>query len=563
MDDKRAQVLHEQFRAEIESLGLAVTGDGYVRWDKQSPAHPRNWTARRKAYDIGVIIFLEFFTTAISTAGTPASEQARYEYGIGRTFAIFSFTSMYLLGQCLGAVLFPSYSETFGRKPLYTLSSILYCIFCVMIADVPNFAAVVIGRFITGVLSSVPTVIIAGSIEDMFDTEDRIWMVFLWAVIANLGLVLGPITSTYITYSFGWRWVFHIAAIVMTVVFVLSLGIKESRPSLLLERRVAILRKSTGNISFRIRNPDYVPDFKSFIHSSLIRPLHLLFTEPIVFLVTIMSAVTFGVIYFFAEALPVVYSSFGFTERQASLAFIPIGIGLGGGVFIRLYDRRVLQRRRQQNKPLEPEDKLVGFAIAAPVLAISLWFFAWTVPPLVPHVHWLVSMSALVLAGFAANEFDCTLAGYLSDSYTIYAASAYAGLSLLRTFACAAFPLFAHEMYAGLGSNVASSILATVATVFCICPFVFLKYGKRIREASQFARYSLAVYRDNRLEENGDEVDEVGRQMEDASRVVSLGKDDGAGSLDEAAGVVPLADTFRTVSMEEGEGVMPMAGKSG
>lgn len=135
----------------------------------------------------------------------------------GLTKACF-LPSRYLLGQCLGAVLFPSYSETFGRKPLYTLSSILYCIFCVMIADVPNFAAVVIGRFITGVLSSVPTVIIAGSIEDMFDTEDRIWMVFLWAVIANLGLVLGPITSTYITYSFGWLGLFPVTTQIVSLV---------------------------------------------------------------------------------------------------------------------------------------------------------------------------------------------------------------------------------------------------------------------------------------------------------------------------------------------------------
>ena len=73
-----------------------------------------------------------------------------------------------------------------------------------MIADVSNFAAVIIGRFITGVLSAIPTVIIAGSIEDLFDTGDRIWMVYIWAVTANLGLVLGPIMSTYVTYSLGW-----------------------------------------------------------------------------------------------------------------------------------------------------------------------------------------------------------------------------------------------------------------------------------------------------------------------------------------------------------------------
>lgn len=370
-------------------------------------------------------------------------------------------------------------------------------------------------------------------------------------------------TTGHTTDARNRRWVFHIAAIVMTLVTLLSSCIKESRPSLLLERRVAALRKSTGHVSFRIRNPDYVPDFKSFVHTSLIRPLRLLFAEPIVLLVTIMSAVSFGLIYFFAEALPVVYGSFGFSERQASLAFIPIGIGLFGGVFTRLYDRRVLQRRRKQNKPLEPEDKLVGFAIAAPILAISLWIFAWTTPPLVPHVHWIVSMFALVLAGFAANEFDCTLAGYLSDSYTIYAASAYAGLSFLRTLACAAFPLFGHGMYDALGSNVASSILATVATVFCVCPIIFLKYGKRIREASKFARYSLTVYRNNQLDNDGDEVDDVGRQMEDSSRALSLEKTvSEAVSMDEVSGSMSLAETSRTVSMEGSDGAVSLEEKS-
>ena len=61
-DKKSTQVLHEQFNEELQSLGLAVNEDGYVRWDKRSPAHPRNWTPRRKAYDTGVIMFLEFFT---------------------------------------------------------------------------------------------------------------------------------------------------------------------------------------------------------------------------------------------------------------------------------------------------------------------------------------------------------------------------------------------------------------------------------------------------------------------------------------------------------------------
>lgn len=42
---------------------LELTPDGkYVRWANTNPRHPRNWHPLRKAYDIGVIILLEFYT---------------------------------------------------------------------------------------------------------------------------------------------------------------------------------------------------------------------------------------------------------------------------------------------------------------------------------------------------------------------------------------------------------------------------------------------------------------------------------------------------------------------
>jgi hypothetical protein len=37
------------------------------------------------------------------------------------------------------------------------------------------------------------------------------------------------------------------------------------------------------------------------------------------------------------------------------------------------------------------------------------------------------------------------------------------------------------------------SILAALATVFCIAPVVFLRYGREMRKSSKFARYSVEV----------------------------------------------------------------------
>ena len=150
--------------------------------------------------------------------------------------------------------------------------------------------------------------------------------------------------------------------------------------------------------------------------------------------------------------------------------------------------------------PLHPENKLAGFAFAAPSLAVGLWWFAWTIPPAIVDVHWAVSMIGLVFVGFATNEFACTLSGYLADSYTIYSSSGFAALAFLRALLAGTFPLFAYPMYEVLDANKASTVLAAVATVFCVSPFLFIKYGMRIRQRSRFARYSLRGHSETQIQ---------------------------------------------------------------
>ena len=68
-------------------------------------------------------------------------------------------------------------------------------------------------------------------------------------------------------------------------------------------------------------------------------------------------------------------------------------------------------------------------------------------------------------------------------------------------------------MFAGLSPNHTTSILAAVATTFCIAPWLFLRYGKRIRERSVFAKYNLETYRQHQVEndmsDSGEEVPAV------------------------------------------------------
>lgn len=151
---------------------------------------------------------------------------------------------------------------------------------------------------------------------------------------------------------------------------------------------------------------------------------------------------------------------------------------------------------------LNREDKIIGFGFAAPALAIGLAWFAWTIPPAVVSVHWMVPTAALVLVGFAVNETAHTLSGYLADSYLLYSASAFSGLAFVRAVVSGLMPIVAHEMYAGLDANVAGSVLAGLAAAFCVTPWLFFRFSKRLRQRSPFARFSLETHCRTNVEEN-------------------------------------------------------------
>jgi len=87
---------------------------------------------------------------------------------------------------------------------VYITSSLLYCISCICIAAIPHVAGAALGRFISGVMSAVPSVVVSGSVEDMYNMKDRVWMMFLWASATTLGMLLGPIYGSYVSIYLGW-----------------------------------------------------------------------------------------------------------------------------------------------------------------------------------------------------------------------------------------------------------------------------------------------------------------------------------------------------------------------
>jgi hypothetical protein len=126
-----------------------------------------------------------------------------------------------------------------------------------------------------------------------------------------------------------------------------------------------------------------MPSTRAFITTMVSRPIRFFFTEPICCTVSIMSATVFGSVYLQTEGIKVIYQSFGFDEKRAALPLTSWIIGLLLTVPLRIFDWSLVSRRLRLGYSIRPEDKLTGFYVAAPVLAVSLWWLSWTIPPYV------------------------------------------------------------------------------------------------------------------------------------------------------------------------------------
>jgi hypothetical protein len=73
---------------------------------------------------------------------------------------------------------------------------------------------------------------------------------------------------------------------------------------------------------------------------------------------------------------------------------------------------------------------------------------------------------------------------YLIDAFTKYAASATAAATILRSVLAALIPLAGQPMYDKLGVGWGNSLLGFLALAMAPIPWIFWKYGERIRMRS-------------------------------------------------------------------------------
>jgi multidrug resistance protein len=400
--------------------------------------------------------------------------------------------SVYILGFAFGPLVMAPLSELYGRVMVYHGCNIGFIAFVIGCALAPNLNALIAFRFLSGIFGSNPVTIGGGSIADMIPQERRAAAMAGFSIGPLLGPIVGPVAGGFLAQSKGWRWNFWLLAILGGFfAIVMALTMKETYAPVLLQRKVNRLKKETGNNALRSKL-DIGLSPAEYFKRGIVRPLKMIAFSPIVIIMSIYVAITYGYLYLMFTSMTEVFEQYyGFSTSIVGLSYIGLGVGslIGVGIFSATSDKYIRRKAAQADAAAEaaggvkegmkPEYRLPTLPIGGLALPVGLFIYGWTAEY---KVHWIVPIIGTGIIGIGNLIIFMALQLYLVDAFTIYAASAIAANTVVRSIAGAVLPLAGLQMYAKLGMGWGNSLLGFIALALVPVSFLIIKYGEYIRK---------------------------------------------------------------------------------
>lgn len=355
-----------------------------------------------------------FASSIFSAATTVVAEQ----YGVSVEVGTLG-VSLYVLGFATGPTLWAPLSELRGRKLPIVIAMFGFSIFQFAVATAKDLQTILICRFFGGFFGACPLAVVAAVFSDMFDNRTRGLAITVFSMTVFCGPLLAPFIGGFIVTSYlGWRWTEYLVGIMGIAAFIVDLlFFSETYPPVILIEKAAELRRRTKNWGIHAKQEEIEVDFRELVTKNFSRPMRLLFTEPIVFLLSLYMAFIYGILYLFLTAYPLVFQGkYGFSPGVGGLPFFGMIVGmLLAGVYIVLTQPSYNRKLAANNGIPIPEWRLPPVIIGGASFAGGLFWFCWS--GYTGHVHWIVPTLSGLMTGFGLLSIFLQSLNYLVDAY--------------------------------------------------------------------------------------------------------------------------------------------------
>ncbi|KAI9847247.1 MAG: hypothetical protein M1838_000961 [Thelocarpon superellum] len=329
-----------------------------------------------------------------------------------------------------------------------------------------SIAQILAWRFVGGLAGSVMIANAPGSVADIVNDEYRAFAFSMWSMGPMLGPIWGPVIGGFVVQYLGWRWTNWLVLIVAGTAWISLVCVRETYSPAILRRKAKRRRQETGDNRWHSRYDDKL---------DLWPLLKLQFW-------CLYIGVVYGILYLCFVAYPIVFSQIrGWTPGLAGLSFLGIGVGSFLAIGLEPLIRRLINGHKidPETGRVPPEAMVSVICVAAILSPLGEIWFAWTCVP--ADLHWIWCVLAGVPFGAGNTIIFIYATNYLANSYGIYAASALAGSTVVRSLMGGLLPLAGSALYSNLGPQWAGTLLGLLEVMLIPIPFVFYKYGHRIR----------------------------------------------------------------------------------
>ncbi|KAF5624305.1 major facilitator superfamily transporter [Fusarium sp. NRRL 25303] len=445
-----------------DSERLETNGDDIVEFRDADVDNPRNWSPARKRYITAITMLLLAKGSIASSITAGNTQSITQEFGISNVAAQLT-TSLFLLGFCTGPLLLGPLSEFYGRQWLLYFTFFLYFCFTFLTAWPTNLGGLLVGRFLAGCFAAGPFAIVPGVLVDLWDKCECGNAMGILICVCWIGPALGTVISGCFELKKDWRRSMYACLWLGSFTMMPMLTIPETHGPTVLARKVKVARHKGHDV--QAAGEASRPNLLQLYKTALTRPWVLLF-DTISLLCCLYSCLIAALQYMLFSIYPIVFQDLrGWNPAVSQLPILGQAVGAVFGLLMVLY-----HTRRCKAKVDMGEDGSRGpHGSSHDRRCGTTDFDALAVLERPVQLHPLDRIDS----GWHGS-------GDMPDADP-------SSNLVARCISSAGAPIFTSQMFEALGVGGGGSLIAGVAALLAVIPFLFYRYGHAIRSRSKYA----------------------------------------------------------------------------
>lgn len=471
-----------------------------VHFDDNDPENPFNWSRSKKWLTTILLCSMTMMIGLSTTAYSSGIDKMAAELGFSVEAGQAGLTAFNAACAVMPLFIAPL-CELTGRRWIYLGAFAGFTIITIGLSFAQNLATVIICRLLSGCFGSIGTILVGGSLNDLWSVSDISVPMSLFTFSAIFSTIFAPAYCGYIDQYLGWRWIQYIHLAASGVVLILEvITLRESRGEAILRSRAKRLRSETGQQNLRAQAELEGDTIGQLFRQSSLRAIKLLGSEPVIVFLGLWIALAWGITFLFLSVISITFADIrGWSEGNAGLPYLALAVGCFFTFAVGLLQDMAYDRNKAKNGFGSPEARLYIAMAGGSMLPVGLMIYSWTGPFV--WVHWFGPMFALFLIIVGIYSIFLSVYSYTADAYPAIASSAIAAQGLMRNMLAAVTPLFGSQMFNGMGVQWAGLLLSLVSLAITPLPFILYFKGRTIREKSKNAASNRDLKKEQKQEE--------------------------------------------------------------